>query len=53
MFPHRPTRIRKLIPFAILLAYVLWIPTPLLAQSAATKASNSSDVKIELNGAGL
>jgi hypothetical protein len=48
MFPHRPTRIGKLIPFAILLAYVLWIPTPLLTQSTATNAGNSSDVKIDL-----
>jgi hypothetical protein len=48
MLPHRPTRTGKLIPFAILLVYVLWEPMPLLAQSPTTNASNSSDFKIDL-----
>jgi hypothetical protein len=48
MVPHRPTRTGKLIPFAILPAYVLRAPTPPLAQSATANASNSSGVKIDL-----
>jgi hypothetical protein len=48
MLPHRPTQIGKLIPFGVLLAYVLWTPTPLLAHTPTTNASNSSDVKIDL-----
>jgi Carboxypeptidase regulatory-like domain len=39
MVSHRPTQIGSLIPFAILLACVLWVATPLLAQSTTATGS--------------
>ncbi len=39
MVSQQPIRIGKLIPFAILVAYVLWAATPLLAQSTTATGS--------------
>jgi hypothetical protein len=39
MVSHQPTRIGKLIPFVILVAYVFWPAAPLLAQSTTATGS--------------
>jgi Carboxypeptidase regulatory-like domain len=39
MVSHQPTRIGKLIPFVILVAYVFWSAAPLLAQSTTATGS--------------